>query len=504
MTTTALTQFGQYLLLKKLATGGMAELFLGKQLGIPGFEKPLVLKRILPHLSENDEFSTMFLDEARVAARLNHPRIVQIFDLGKEGDAYFIAMEYIRGQDLRKIVKRSQTLRERIPAGLAVQILVGVLEGLDHAHRKTDERGRPLNIVHRDVSPQNILVSYEGDVKLVDFGIAKASTQIYQTRVGILKGKYAYMSPEQAQGKPVDRRSDIFAAGILLWEITTGQRLFRQSSEIETLRKVIDCVIEKPSSVDPEVPPELEAIVLRALEREPAARYQDAREMQLALGDYLKSRGMVASSARLAEYMRRLFPREIEVASEEVRILLEARPDTPIPPLPMPPEQPQSDHRTPASSSRSAPVSAATGGSAKSLPPPVPPPLPSATAPGVRAVAPTSVAPSEPARSGVEPTPLASRGLWSRFGAFARRPLDPQKRRLTLLVVTIAAVAIAVTIVVRHASRMRLRIQTRPAPAGVAPPTPRPAAPPSALAPAPPPGPTQASPSVPPSAAAPR
>ena len=499
----SLTQFGQYLLLKKIATGGMAELFLGKQIGIEGFEKPVVLKRILSHLAENDEFTTMFLDEARVAARLNHPRIVQIFDLGQEGDAYFIAMEYIRGHDLRKLVKRAQTLREPLPLAFAVQILVGVLEGLDHAHRKTDERGRPINLVHRDVSPQNILVSYEGDVKLVDFGIAKASTQIYQTRVGILKGKYAYMSPEQAQGKPVDRRSDIFAAGILLWEITTGQRLFRQASEIETLRKVIDCQIETPSSVDPEYPQELEKIVLRALEKETVNRFQDAREMQLALTDFMKSRGMVASSARLAEYMRRLFAKEIEVATEEVRILLEARPDTPLPQLPMPPELPQSDQRTPPSSSKNEPPQAPA--SRASMPPfprsPAALKMGAASSPTLNTGTPSGGAPSGGTPGGgaanastlnaaatagqsraatpapaLRPTaPHASGSLGSspaavrepeppgaRAGGFLRRPLDPRTRRLTLLVVTLVAVVIAAVVVVWRASQLRVRPRPPP------------------------------------------
>jgi serine/threonine-protein kinase len=324
-------QFGQYLLLKKLATGGMAELFLGKQVGLEGFEKPVVIKRILPHLSENDDFITMFLDEARVAARLNHPRVVQIFDLGKEETSYYIAMEYVRGQDLRKILKRAQTLREAVPVGITLQILAGVLEGLDHAHRKTDEAGRPIHLVHRDVSPQNILVSYEGDVKLVDFGIAKASTQIYQTRVGILKGKYAYMSPEQARGLPLDRRSDIFAVGILLFEVTTGRRLFRQTSEVETLKKVIECSVTPPSSFDPQYPRELEEILLKALQRNPADRFQNARDMQLALEAFLQHRGTIVSAARLGEYMQRLFAKEMEINREEMRVLMDARPGSPPP-----------------------------------------------------------------------------------------------------------------------------------------------------------------------------
>jgi serine/threonine protein kinase len=454
-------QFGRYLLLKKLATGGMAELFLGKQIGLEGFEKPVVLKRILPHLAENEDFITMFLDEARVAARLNHPRIVQIYDLGKEGDSYYIAMEYIRGQDLRKIIKRAQSLREPVPLGIAIRILVGVLEGLDHAHRQTDENGRPIHLVHRDVSPQNILVSYEGDVKLVDFGIAKASTQIYQTRAGILKGKYAYMSPEQAQGRPVDRRSDIFAAGILLYEVTTGRRLFRQPSEIETLRKVIDCVVEAPSLYDPNYPPDLEQEVLRALQKDPAERFQDAREMQLALERFVTRHGMLSSGARLAEYMQRVFAHEMEAATEELRVLMEARPETPPPAL-----SPLSGEPEP---TRPPGLPAVPAGTPVRGPPPLPS-RPGGEAPlfspqgartgGLPALPePTLVLDSgtlgqPPAGSSPSPTPVPAPRSEPSVSSTLEAPVL-RRRRLILFAVTLIALAAATAVVVWRLSQQR-------------------------------------------------
>jgi serine/threonine-protein kinase len=451
----------------------MAELFLGKQIGLEGFEKPVVIKQILPHLAENEDFITMFLDEARVAARLNHPRIVQIYDLGKEGDSYYIAMEYIRGQDLRKIIKRAQTLKEPVPLGIAIRIMVGVLEGLDHAHRQTDESGRPIHLVHRDVSPQNIIVSYEGDVKLVDFGIAKASTQIYQTRAGILKGKYAYMSPEQAQGRPVDRRSDIFAAGILLYEITTGRRLFRQSSEIETLRKVIDCAVEAPSLYDPRYPSDLEQEVLRALQKDPAQRYQDAREMQVALEGFVTRHGMLASGGRLAEYMQRVFAHESEVATEELRVLMEARPDTPPPGMsPFPGEAEAPERPAPPATPTGAPVQ---------RPPPLPPPPPGASpapplpgrgrgrAGGLPALPePTLILdsgalgqPSADSTTNATPSPAGPLGpavpspeSESTGSSIVEAPAL-RRRRLILLAVTLVALAAATAVVVWRVTQQR-------------------------------------------------
>jgi eukaryotic-like serine/threonine-protein kinase len=236
--------YGPYTLLAKLATGGMAQVFLARQT-TDGQERLVVLKRILPHLAENEEFVRMFLQEARVAARLNHPGIAQIYDLGKVKDSYFIAMEYIHGEDFRRIVRQSTAEGRTLPIPLAVRMLIGACEALEFAHAKVDEAGKPLQIVHRDVSPQNLLVTFEGGVKVIDFGIAKAADSANVTRTGVLKGKYSYMSPEQAEGRRVDRRSDVFALGIILYELITQQRLFKRASDLATIQAVLACKVPR-------------------------------------------------------------------------------------------------------------------------------------------------------------------------------------------------------------------------------------------------------------------
>ena len=219
-------KFGQYILLDKVGSGGMAELFKAKKVGIEGFERVLAIKRILPHLSSDEEFIDMFIAEAKLVALLSHKNITQVYDFGKIGQNYFIAMEYIRGKDLRGLLKRCNEKNIKFPITLAVFIAKEVASGLSYAHRQKDSMEKSLNIIHRDVSPQNILISYDGDVKVVDFGIAKAGSQS-RTTTGVLKGKLSYMSPEQAWGKTIDHRSDIFAIGIVLYEMLTGERLLR-------------------------------------------------------------------------------------------------------------------------------------------------------------------------------------------------------------------------------------------------------------------------------------
>ena len=223
-------RFGQYEILEKIASGGMAELYKAKRTGVEGFQKIVAIKKILPHLADDEEFVTMFADEAKLAAQLNHPNIIHIYDLGKiQAGGYFIAMEYVDGRDLRgrSSSRRHATLGVPLPVPLAVYIASKVASALDYAHRRRDAEGHELNIVHRDVSPQNILISYEGDIKLCDFGIAKAASKASKTQSGALKGKIQYMSPEQAWGKPIDRRSDLFSLGVVLHELLTGERLFR-------------------------------------------------------------------------------------------------------------------------------------------------------------------------------------------------------------------------------------------------------------------------------------
>ncbi len=311
--------FGRYELIKKIATGGMAEIFLARQAGIEGFEKLLVLKRILPHLAENEEFVEMFLHEARVAVRLNHPNIVQIYDLGEEGGAYFIAMEYIHGEDARRIWRTCEKAGMNLPIPLACRIAMDAAAGLAYAHKRCDAAGRPLNIIHRDISPQNLLVSFEGSVKVVDFGIAKAADQATQTRSGVLKGKYSYMSPEQASGLDIDQRTDQFALGIVLHELLTFQRLFKRSNEIQTLTAVADCQVPRPSSLNSNVAPELDAIVMKALAKNPDDRFANLQEFQLALEEWLVTTRQPSSNALLSTFLKSLYAdRLAQEAREEL------------------------------------------------------------------------------------------------------------------------------------------------------------------------------------------
>ncbi len=230
--------FGKYWLLERINVGGMAEVFMAKTFGVEGFERLVAVKRILPNIAEDTEFIQMFVDEAKIAVQLTHANIVQVFDLGKVADSYYIAMEFVHGRDLRALFDRCRHEGEPMSVAQACFIVMKVCEGLDYAHNKRDAQGTELHLVHRDVSPQNILVSYDGELKLVDFGIAKAAGKASKTQAGILKGKFGYMSPEQVRGLPIDRRSDIFSLGIILYELLTGERLFVGESDFSTLEKV--------------------------------------------------------------------------------------------------------------------------------------------------------------------------------------------------------------------------------------------------------------------------
>ena len=301
--------YGPYTLLERIAAGGMAEVFKAKRAGVEGFEKVVAVKRILHHLSDNKEFVEMFIDEAKVVAGLGHPNIVQIFDLGKLDETYFIAMEYVHGRDLRTILRRAKDRGLRVPLDLSAYVVSRVCAALDHAHKRKDDQGRPMRIVHRDVSPQNILISFEGDVKLTDFGIAKAATKATNTDKGALRGKLLYMSPEQASGQPMDRRSDVFSLGIVLYEMMTDRKPFLGTSEKGILLMVRECQIDPPSKWNGRVPERLERIVMRALAKEPDQRYEDAGEMHRDL-----ERALVelkpTTSQELARLMEVLFERE--------------------------------------------------------------------------------------------------------------------------------------------------------------------------------------------------
>jgi serine/threonine protein kinase len=310
-------RFGRYVLLRRLATGGMAELFLALQTGLSGFEKVVVIKRLLPSLSHDGDFLAMLHHEARIAAALSHPNIVQALDFDHIDGAHFLAMEHVHGADLRSIVRQ---MRHRgvveFPLEQALAIVMGACAGLAHAHERRAHDGTPLGIVHRDVSPQNIVVSYEGDVKLVDFGVAKSLLQDSEdTWRGRVKGKVSYMSPEQARGETVDARSDLFSLGIVLFELTTGKRLFRGQSDYETLRLVCDREAPRPSEIRPSYPVALEAIVIRALSKDPTLRYPSARELYADLEEFVRRHALAVSSKKLEAFMQHLFSETIAADS---------------------------------------------------------------------------------------------------------------------------------------------------------------------------------------------
>ena len=312
------SRFGKYTLIRKLATGGMAELFLAIQKSVAGFEKLLVIKRILPAMNQDRAFIEMLLHEARIAATLSHPNIVQIFDVGQYDGQYFIAMEHVHGEDLRSIVrqmKKKEVLE--FPLEHALAIVLGMCAGLSYAHEKHELDGSALNIVHRDISPQNVVVTFTGDVKIVDFGIAKSDTRIgEQTKSGKLKGKVPYMSPEQARGESIDARSDVFSTGVMLFELTTGKRLFKGTSEYETLRLICEREYPRPSDIRSDYPPDLEPIVMRALAKDANDRYQSAREMQADLEDFVRRHQIAVSHIALNQFMQGLFEDKLAMQKE--------------------------------------------------------------------------------------------------------------------------------------------------------------------------------------------
>lgn len=310
--------FGKYLLLDRIAVGGMAEVFTAKSFGVEGFEKIIAIKRILPTMAEEEEFISMFIDEAKIAGQLTHANIVPIYELGKIGQSHYIAMEYVWGKDLLQIMNRFRRMRRHMPPVMAAWIASKICEALDFAHRKHDRNGRPLDIVHRDVSPQNCLVSYEGQVKMIDFGIAKAAMRTTKTQAGVLKGKFGYMSPEQVAGHNIDHRSDVFAVGTCMHEMLTSERLFVGESDFSTLEKVRNAEVIPPSSIAPNIPPELEAIVLRALACDPSNRFQNAGEMHEALQMFITREKPPYGTSKLASWMRTAFA--AEMTKEKTRL----------------------------------------------------------------------------------------------------------------------------------------------------------------------------------------
>src|SRR5262245_18354275 len=276
-------QFGKYTLIRKIGTGGMAEVYLARTTVAQGLNKTLVIKKIHTAYARSRQFVTMFVDEAKIALGLNHPNIIQVFDFGAVGDTYVLAMEYVEGLDLLRLLQEAAKARVRLPYGISSYIVQQLAKGLDYAHRKTDEFDQPLGIVHRDISPQNVLLSWDGGVKIVDFGIARAR-DVHEEQ-GVIKGKFAYMSPEQARGEAVDCRSDVFAAGIVLFELASARPLFHGKGK-EALEIVKSGAIPRPGDFAPELPPTLEKIILKALAFHRSDRYQTARDLQHELGKF--------------------------------------------------------------------------------------------------------------------------------------------------------------------------------------------------------------------------
>jgi serine/threonine-protein kinase len=303
---------GRYRLIDRMAVGGMAEIFLARQTGFEGFEKLVVLKRLRPELVAQPGFLALFLNEARLSAQLGHSNIAQIYDLGRHGDGWFIAMEYVFGRDLRRAAVKAESKGVVIPLVYAVKIAAEVCAALGYAHRKTDFYGRPLGIVHRDVSPENVVVSFEGTVKVLDFGIAKASGAVETTRAGEVRGKLSYMSPEQCRAEPLDGRSDLFSLGACLYEWLTGHKLFTGETAAGVMEAVTTGRLWRPSYFVPDIPPALEAIVMKALERDVRRRYQTATDFQLDLDRFLAGHEFNPSSIHLANFMRQLFADELE------------------------------------------------------------------------------------------------------------------------------------------------------------------------------------------------
>jgi len=360
------TPFGKYLLLERISVGGMAEVFKAKAFGVEGFEKIIAIKKILPSMAEDADFIQMFIDEAKICGQLNHANICQIFELGRIDDSHFIAMEYIWGKDLLQIQNRFRRIRKNMTVQMAAFLASKMCEGLDYAHRKKDATGKPLNIIHRDVSPQNVIVSYEGEVKVIDFGIAKAASRSAKTQAGVLKGKFGYMSPEQVAGKTLDQRADIFAIGTILYELLTNERLFLGESDFATLEKVRNVAVPPPSQVNKEIPPALDSIIMKALAKDTDSRYQWASEMHDDLQDFLAQTEPVYNAKALSTWMRAQFVvemrKEAAVLDEQRKIGKEA----------MNADKGPSKSTTPPSARLRSPTIAPAASAPKSTSPPAP------------------------------------------------------------------------------------------------------------------------------------
>jgi len=313
------SRLDRFELIAEIASGGMATVFLARLSGVAGFQRLVAIKRLHPHLAREQEFVSMFLDEARIAARIHHPNVVPIQEVGQSDQGYYLVMDYVEGDTLAHLLARASQAGATVPAPVALRILLDALAGLHAAHELVGDEGEPLGVVHRDVSPQNILVGADGVARVVDFGVARAASRLSTTRSGQLKGKLAYMAPEQARGMEVDRRTDVFACGVVLWEALALKRLFKGTGEADTLNRVLYEAIPAPSSVRPEVPPALEAVCMKALAREPGERYPTALALADALERAAAGQDGVATARDVEAFLTRIVGQELSDTREAVR-----------------------------------------------------------------------------------------------------------------------------------------------------------------------------------------
>jgi serine/threonine protein kinase len=299
-------RLGPYTLVKRIASGGMAEIFVASMEGADGVERVVAIKRVLPQHARNKEFLTMFLNEARIAATLRHPNVVEAYDFGSENGTYYLAMEYLHGQDTRRIIQTLALAGKKLPLEIAVGSAIGIAAGLHYVHEKRNKAGQPLGLVHRDISPQNIFMTVGGEVKLVDFGVVKAVHRASNTMSGVIKGKVPYMSPEQVRGKRIDRRSDIFSLSVVLWELTVGRRLFEGVSEVMIMNAIDELDAPAPSRMTPRYPPELERIVMKGLARDRKSRYETAEEMRIDLEAFARAQRLDVTARRISSFVRSL------------------------------------------------------------------------------------------------------------------------------------------------------------------------------------------------------
>jgi len=312
----------RYRIIEKIDAGGMAEIYKGVSVSLDGFEKAVAIKRILPHLTQDAKFVSMFLDEARLSMQLNHANIVQILDLGRVGDTYFMTMELVDGANLRRAMQRAIDLARPVPINVACFIAMEIAKGLAYAHEKTDGNGHSLAIIHRDVSPPNVLLSRQGEVKITDFGLAKAKSNVAVSEVDVVKGKFAYLSPEAVEGRDPDARGDIYAVGIILWELLCGRKLFSGRHDGETVELVRKGDIPKIGPARDDVDDDLERVIQRILAKNVKRRIQTCREVEQEIASYLARKGLRATSADLASFLRDLFDASVEIEVIDVVTIL--------------------------------------------------------------------------------------------------------------------------------------------------------------------------------------